>query len=129
MGKYQILLADANQLVLKSLGPFLEQKGYEVTTVDNGAEATDLINQKNFDIVIADIQLKALTGVEVFQQIKKTRPGITAILLTGSGDTTPFIKTLRPDTDDFLLKPFEPEEITFRIRRCIEIRNLKKMLG
>lgn len=128
METHQILLADDCQLVLKSLGPLLESKGYQVTTVDNGAEAAWLINQKNFDIVIADIQLKALTGIEVFDEIKRVRPGITTILLTGSGDTTPFINALRPDADDFLLKPFEPEEIFFRIKRCIEILNLKKRL-
>jgi DNA-binding response OmpR family regulator len=129
METYQILLADDCQLVLKSLGPFLESKGYQVTTVDNGAEAANLINQKNFDIVIADIQLKVLSGLEIFQEIKKVQPATTTILLTGCGDTSPFINILRPDVDDFLLKPFDPEEITFRIKRCIEIRNLKKRLG
>ena len=128
METHEILLADDCQLVLKSLGPLLESKGYQVTTADNGADAACLINQKNFDIVIADIQLKALTGIEVFHEIKRVRPGTTTILLTGSGDTTPFINALRPDADDFLLKPFEPEEIFFRIKRCIEILNLKKRL-
>ena len=126
MASHQILLADDCQLVLQSLGPFLESQGYEVTTVDNGAEAADLICQKNFDIVIADTHLRSLTGIEVFQEIKRVRPGTTAILLTGSGDTAPFINMLRPDADDYLLKTFEPEEICFRIKRCIEILNLKK---
>ena len=66
MERSQILLADANQLVLKRQGPFLEQKGFPVNTVENGAEAANLINQKNFDIVITDIQLIGLTGIEVF---------------------------------------------------------------
>jgi DNA-binding response OmpR family regulator len=128
METHRILLVDDCQLVLKSLGPLLESKGYQVTAVDNGADAASLINKRPFDIVIADIQLKALTGIEVFHEVKKVRPGTTIILLTGTGDTTPFINILRPDADDFLLKPFEPEELFFRIKRCLEIRNLKKKL-
>ena len=129
METHHILLVDDCQLVLRSLGPFLESKGYRVTTADNGQDAARLIEQKRFDIVIADIQLKALNGVEVFQEIKRIHPGTITILLTGSGDTTPFINVLRPDVDDFLLKPFEPDEICFRIKRCIEMLKLKERLS
>jgi two-component system response regulator GlrR len=128
MEMHHILLVDGCQLVLRSLGPFLESQGYRVTTADNGKDATRLIERKTFDIVIADTNLKALSGIEIFQEIKRVHPGTVTILLTGSGDTTHFIKVLRPDVDDFLLKPFEPDEICFRIKRCIEILKLKQRL-
>ncbi|MCP4574660.1 MAG: response regulator, partial [Deltaproteobacteria bacterium] len=126
MKKYNILLVDDDHLILKSLGPALEGRGYEVATSDNGAEAIEMITGSHYDMVITDLVMMPVDGLEVLKKSKEIRPDILVIILTGFGDMGSSIDALRLDADNYLLKPCEPEELYFRVSNCFRKLELRR---
>jgi YesN/AraC family two-component response regulator len=98
----------------------IQGEGYSVTTADNGKGAIDLVHQTLFDLVITDLVMPAIDGMQVLQSVKKIRPDTMVIILTGQADLAATIEALRLDADDFLLKPCDPQELFFRIKKCFE---------
>ena len=101
MKKYNILLVDDDDLILKSLGPALEGRGYEVATSDNGAEAIEMITGSHYDMVITDLVMTPVDGLEVLKKSKEIRPETLVIILTGFGDMGSSIDALRLDADNY----------------------------
>ena len=126
MKKYNILLVDDDDLILKSLGPALEGRGYEVATSDNGAEAIEMIAGSHYDMVITDLVMTPVDGLEVLKKSKEIRPEILVIILTGFGDMGSSIDALRLDADNYMLKPCEPEELYFRVSNCFRKLELRR---
>ena len=128
MKKYNILLVDDDDLILKSLGPALEGRGYEVATSDNGAEAIEMITGSHYDMVITDLVMTPVDGLEVLKKSKEIRPEILVIILTGFGDMGSSIDALRLDADNYMLKPCEPEELYFRVSNCFRKLELRRKI-
>jgi YesN/AraC family two-component response regulator len=125
MDKYQILLADDDPLILQGTGDDLMEIGYNVSTAENGEAAIELLENNTFHLVITDLVMNEITGIDVLKKAKELNPEIMVIILTGHGDMTSAIEALRLDADDYLLKPCEPEEIHFKVKRCLEQLELK----
>ena len=128
MKNYSILLVDDDHLILKSLGPALEGRGYEVATSDNGAKAIEMITDSHYDMVITDLVMTPVNGIEVLKKSKEIRPEILVIILTGFGDMGSSIDALRLDADNYLLKPCEPEELYFRVSNCFRKLELRRKI-
>ena len=128
MKKYNILLVDDDDLILKSLGPALEGRGYEVATSDNGAKAIEMITGSHYDMVITDLVMTPVDGLEVLKKSKEIRPEILVIILTGFGDMGSSIDALRLDADNYMLKPCEPEELYFRVSNCFRKLELRRKI-
>ena len=128
MKKYSILLVDDDDLILKSLAPALESRGYEVATSDNGAKAIEMITGSHYDMVITDLVMTPVDGLEVLKKSKEIRPEILVIILTGFGDMGSSIDALRLDADNYLLKPCEPEELYFRVSNCFRKLELRRKI-
>jgi YesN/AraC family two-component response regulator len=126
MVKYKILLVDDDPLILKGIGCDLEGKGYHVTTAKSGEKAIKLLNKETFDLVITDLVMDQIDGIDVLKKSKESNPDTMVIILTGYGDMTSAIDALRLNADDYLLKPCEAEEIYFRVGRCLERLTLKR---
>ncbi len=126
--KHQILLVDDDPLILKGFGNDLEGKGYHVTTAKSGKKAIEWLNKTPFDLVITDLVMDQMNGIEVLKRSKEINPDTMVIILTGYGDMTSAIDALRLDADDYLLKPCESEEIYFRVNRCLERLALKRKI-
>jgi YesN/AraC family two-component response regulator len=122
---YKILLVDDDPLILQSISSALEQEEYHVTTADNGEEAIELINKNHFDLVLTDLVMDNVDGMAVLKEAKEKNPDGIVIILTGYGDLISAIEALRLDADDYLLKPCETEELTFRISSSLEKMELK----
>ena len=130
MQAYNILLVDDDPLILKSIGPALESKGYGVVTSDNGADAIEMIAGSHFDMVITDLVMSPVNGIDVLKKSKEISPETLVIILTGFGDIDSAIDALRLDADNYLLKPCEPEELYFRVSnsfRKLELRRKVKL--
>ena len=125
---YKILLVDDDPLVLKGFGNDLEGKGYQVTTAKSGKKAIEWLNKTSFDLVITDLVMEQINGIDVLKKSKEINPDTMVIILTGYGDMTSAIDALRLDADDYLLKPCESEEIYFRVNRCLESLALKRKI-
>jgi DNA-binding response OmpR family regulator len=128
MRKYKLLLVDDDPFILTGIGKDLENEGFEVLTAQSGEQAVALVEEQRFDLVITDLVLGGIGGIEVLRAAK-TRSGETmVIILTGYGDMGSAIEALRLDADDYLLKPCEPEETKFRIARCLEQIEMRRRL-
>ncbi len=123
-----ILLVDDDPFILKTIGKALKCKGYQVTKADSGEKAIELLNKSTFDLVITDLVMGDIDGFQVLKAGKELKPEIMAIILTGHSDVALAIDALRFGTDDYLLKPCEPEEMYFRIENCLKkLENKKKI--
>jgi len=126
MKTYKILLVDDDLLILRSISSSLEQEGYHVVTATNGKKATELIKENHFDLILTDLVMDPIDGMGVMKEAKEKNPESIVIILTGYGDLISAIDALRLDADDYLLKPCEPEELSFRISSCLEKLELKQ---
>lgn len=114
----RVLVAEDDMVTSLMLQYCLEQYGYEVTAVDNGLDALELVRTGEFQLVISDWSMPKMTGVELCRQIRK-RPSSSytyVILLTAQGGTKSVVEGLEAGADDFITKPFQPEELHVRLR-------------
>lgn len=129
MEKYKLLLVDDDPFILQSISSALEQEDYQVDTAANGKEAIELLEGKKFDLVLTDLVMDPIDGIGVLRSAKEKNSDTMVIILTGFGDLISAIDALRLDADDYLLKPCEPEELSFRISSCLEKLELKRKVN
>ncbi|MEA3361407.1 MAG: response regulator [Thermodesulfobacteriota bacterium] len=103
-----ILLVDDDRSILRTISPFLESNGYRVTTSESGEYAIELLKKQSFDIIITDLVMKTIDGLQVLKKAKEKSQETMVIILTGYSDITLAIDALRIGADDYLLKPCEP---------------------
>ena len=120
MQNFRILLVDDDPFILTGIGKDLSGEGYRVTTAENGEKAKQLIEDGAFDLIITDLVMDRVDGIQVLKAAKKKNPETMVLILTGYGDMSSAIDALRLDADDYLLKPCDPDEIKFRVARSFE---------
>jgi len=128
MRNYSILLVDDDPIITAGTGSDLEEKGYAVTTAESGEKAIELLNASFFDLVITDLVMTPINGMEVLKKSKEIHPETMVIILTGYGNMNSAIDALRLDADDYLLKPCTPEEMYFRVSGCLEKLELRRRI-
>lgn len=124
--QYAILLVDDDPFILQGFGLGLKTRDYAVTTADSGRMAIDLLKDKAFDLVITDLIMDDIDGIEVLETCKKIHPDTMVIILTGFADMDSAIDALRLNADDYMLKPCEIEEVFFRVQRCLDKLEMKR---
>ena len=115
-------------LITKGTGGDLREKGYEVTTAESGEKAIELLENATFDLVMTDLIMDPIDGMGVLKRAKEINPETMVIILAGFADMVSAIEALRSDADDYMLKPCEPEEMYFRISKCLEKMELKRKI-
>jgi len=110
-----ILLIDDDQLVLKTIARFLQSHGYSVVPVDSGEEALKRVNQSRFNLIITDIRMPGLNGIETIKKIRElnqaqNRPSPREIVITGYADSQIEQEALDLGVKDFIYKPFATTE-------------------
>lgn len=123
-----ILVVDDEDTIRRSLAVELRDVGYEVTTAASGEKAVLALRQGYFDLVISDMVMEGLDGIQVLKEAKHIDPEIAVILLTGFGDMNTAIDALRLQADDYLLKPCEIDELLFRVSGALEKADLRKKI-
>jgi DNA-binding response OmpR family regulator len=120
----RVLVVDDEKLIVKGLKFSLEQDGMEVDTAFDGQEALDKIREQEYDIVLLDIMLPKLDGMQVCQQVREFSQ-VPIIMLTAKGDDMDKILGLEYGADDYITKPFNILEVKARIKAILR-RNPKK---
>ncbi len=131
MKKLSVLFVDDQKIVRRAVEADLKHMGYDVALAENGEEAVKILQQRKtdcFDIVISDLMMEGLSGVDVLKEAKNVSPETIVIILTGYGSLESAIDSIRLDVDDYILKPSKPNELKFRISRCVERRDLKRKI-
>ncbi|WP_018132170.1 response regulator transcription factor [Effusibacillus pohliae] len=115
----RVLVVDDEQSIQKLVEYNLRQAGYEVSTADNGMQALELIRADRPDLVILDLMLPGLGGMEVCQQLRKDGISIPIIMLTARDDEVDRILGLEMGADDYVTKPFSPRELVARVKAVL----------
>ena len=127
--KYNLLLVDDDPFILEGIGEDLEGNGYQVTRADSGEKAVVLLESTDFALVITDLIMARIDGIQVLKKAKELNPETQVIILTGFGDIDSAIQALRSKADDYLLKPCESQEMLFRVKNCLEKRELIRKIN
>src|SRR6266516_1942017 len=117
-GQARILLVDDEQAVQRLLTYPLRKEGYEVVGAMDGQEALDRFGEERFDLVVLDIMLPKLDGIEVCRRLR-TRSQVPIIMLTAKGDEVDKITGLEMGADDYITKPFSVREFRSRVRAAL----------
>jgi len=126
MRNYSILLVDDEEIIRETLGSNLRKKGFDVTLAENGAVAVERLNHNVYDLIITDLMMEGIDGMEVLKQVKERNADTMVSILTGYGTINSAIEALRLGADDYMLKPCDKTEMLLRISRCFERLELKK---
>ena len=122
----RILIVDDEADVLDLCRRILEVKGYEVKTAHNGHEAIALAQQESFDLLLTDIKMPGITGLEIAQALKKSDPDVICVTMTGYSTMDMVLKALKLGIDEFVLKPFTPDELSTAVAKTLEKEQLRK---
>ena len=120
MTKMQILWVDDEIDLLKPHIIFLEKKNYEVTTATNGADAIDLIDEQNFDIVFLDENMPGITGLETLSAIKQKRANLAVVMITKSEEEYIMEEAIGSKIADYLIKPVNPNQILLSLKKNLD---------
>jgi DNA-binding NtrC family response regulator len=126
MESLKILLIEDEPSVSLGISYTLENEGYQVVSTDNGREGIRLFNQEDIDIVITDLKLPDISGIEVLKSIKKASPETGVIVITGYAEVKTAVEAMREGAYDYISKPFEPDELLIVIERFIQYKDIKK---
>ena len=118
MAEYRVLLVDDEEEFVSALSERLMLRGIEVDSALNGEEALTRLVEKQFEVVILDVLMPGLGGLEVLKQIKSTYPNTQVILLTGHGSTREGIEGMRLGAFDYLIKPVDIEEMLEKMKEA-----------
>ena len=116
----QILWVDDEIELLKPHILFLELKSYKVTTCTNGADAIDLIDEKNFDIVFLDENMPGLTGLETLSEIKQKQANLPVVMITKSEEEYIMEEAIGSKIADYLIKPVNPNQILLSLKKNLD---------
>ena len=117
-GKTSILILDDEPIVSKRLKPSLEKKGYDVETFTESLPALMRVKEKNFDIVITDLKMEGIDGMQFLTEVKKGSPKTEVIVITGFATMDTAKESFQKGVFDFLAKPFKLGEIAEVIKRA-----------
>lgn len=118
--KTSILILDDEPIVSKRLQPALEKKGYEVESFYESAKAMARIRERTFDIVVTDLKMEGVDGMQFLAEVKKLSPRTEVIVITGFATMDTAKESMRKGVFDFLAKPFKLGEIQEVIRKAEE---------
>ncbi|XXJ20707.1 response regulator [Desulfovibrio caledoniensis] len=124
--KTSILILDDEPIVSKRLQPALEKKGYEVESFYESARAMARIRERSFDIVVTDLKMEGIDGMQFLAEVKKLSPRTEVIVITGFATMDTAKESMRKGVFDFLAKPFKLGEIQEVIRKAEEHIRLGK---
>jgi len=124
MENAKILWVDDEIDLLKPHILFLEQKGYDVTTTNNGTDAIDLVRSHPFDIVFLDEQMPGLSGIETLEQMKVDYPNLPIVMITKSEEETIMEEAIGSNIADYLIKPVNPKQILLSLKKNLENKKL-----
>ena len=117
MMQHRILWADDEIDLLKPHIMFLKSKGYEVTTVNSGRDALEMVESEHFDLIILDENMPGLTGLETLSRIKQSAPLVPVIMITKSEEENIMNQAIGSKISDYLIKPVNPSQILLSIKK------------
>ncbi len=126
MQKHKILVVDDEHLIRWSLEQNLKKQGYEVTTAGSGEDALRLLQDEAPDLMLLDVQLPGMNGMEVLEKVKDLDEEVIVIMVTALGVLETAVKAMRLGAYDYINKPFNLDELAIVIKKALETQELKR---
>ncbi|MCH7783778.1 PAS domain S-box protein, partial [candidate division KSB1 bacterium] len=121
----KILVVDDDLMVCKTIVDVLNQEGLKATGVNSGKKALSLLYSSNWDLALLDIVMDEMDGIELLDRIREKTTDLPILMITGYGSIQTALMAIKKGADDYLLKPCEPETITFKIKSAIKTNKMR----
>ncbi|MEY4140524.1 MAG: hypothetical protein RLZZ371_2706, partial [Pseudomonadota bacterium] len=122
----KILIVDDEEIVIRSCKRILGDGMYAVDSAQDGQEALRKVDETDYDLMILDIMMPGIDGLEVLQSVKERHPGVDVIMMTGLSEIQTAVKAMKLGALDYLSKPFDPDELKHVVDRALERRQLQQ---
>lgn len=123
--KPRILVVDDEESIREFLEIMLRKEGYEPTCVGDGTEAVDMMKKKSFDLVISDLQMPNMTGMELLKHVKSSNPDLLFMMITAFGTTETAVEAMKIGAYDYITKPFKIDEVRINIANALRSQSLE----
>lgn len=120
----KILVIDDERAIRSALRDILEYEGYAITDAQDGAEGLEIIKKDEFDLVLCDIKMPKLDGMEVLDKIMEQKPDIPVILISGHGDIETAVSAIKKGAYDFIQKPLDLNRLLVTVRNALERQSI-----
>lgn len=126
MSKANILILEDNEDLCQTIADVMRKEGNKVHTAHTAEQAFALLHKDIIDLVLLDIKLPDVNGIKVLEQIKETDPDILVIMITALTDAQPAVDAMKIGAYDYLMKPFELDELKLVVKKALETQQLKR---
>ena len=123
--KARILVVDDEESIREFLNIMLRKEGYDVTCVEDGQQAIDILKKKSFEMVISDLQMPHVTGLELLKFVRENYPEVLFMLITAFGTTETAVEAMKMGAYDYITKPFKLDEVRINISNALRSRTLE----
>ena len=124
----RILIVDDNIALRKSLVAVFQAEGFIVDQAEDGGEAIEKLGQRNYDVVITDVKMPKIGGIDVLKEAKKLNPSTVVVVMTGYGTVESAVEAMKFGAYDYLQKPFSIEEMQLRVVNGLKMRHYEHEL-
>ncbi|MFN4219725.1 MAG: sigma-54-dependent transcriptional regulator, partial [bacterium] len=123
---FNLLIVDDEVDILNVLKFLLEKEGYRVDTALNGEEALSKIKKKTYDIVLTDLRMPGIDGMELLERIKEEASETDVVIMTAYASIDSAVTAIKKGASDYIVKPFINEDVKMRIKRILEHKTLQR---
>jgi DNA-binding NtrC family response regulator len=123
---FNILIAEDEEITLKHLLNALNKDGYKAIGTNNGLDALQKVENNSFDLLIADIKMPGLSGLELLEKTKEKSPDMEVIVITGFGSIGSAIEAMKKGASEYITKPFDLDELLLKVKKIHDQKVLKK---
>ena len=123
---YKVLVVDDDPEMCRLLSDVLRGEEFSVLTIGESLEASKILKKEEFDVVVTDLKMKGLKGLDLLEEVKKVAPLTPVIIITAFGTIESAIQAMKMGAYDYITKPFQMDEIILTVKKALENRLLKK---
>ncbi|MCX7994443.1 MAG: sigma-54 dependent transcriptional regulator [candidate division WOR-3 bacterium] len=126
MNGYRVLIVDDEEIVRDALTEWLENLGYQAKAVEDGFKAIEVVENSEWDVLLVDLKMPKMDGIETLRRIRKIKPDLPIIIITGHGTVDSAVIAMKEGAADYVMKPFNPEEINIILKKLLEHQEIVK---
>jgi len=123
MSSTKILIVDDELIMRESLAGWLERDGHSIRTSPSGEVALEKVKETRFDILLVDIKMEGISGLDVLRHVKENDPDVAVVMITAYGSIPTAIEAMKNGAYDYMLKPFDPNELGVLIEKIIRYQD------
>lgn len=124
--KGRILVVDDEAVMAKALVKYLTQEGYDVDSAGDGAMAIEKFKEKSFDLLLTDLKMPNMEGIDLIREVRTLNPGVVSIVMTGYGSIASAVEAMRAGAFHYITKPFELADVGMIVAKALEHRRLQE---